>query len=115
MWWVTSRLVGRLPSGNRGEACTNKVPSQQRNGEGGLPQGVVLPYRAQEGGDPTMGLFWFRLLSRLVIGVIQWPQSGIQRQQTDVDTDIETEATSAMADVDAEYEALVAEYSVALV
>lgn len=80
-----------------------------------MPQGVVLPYRAQAGGDPTMGLSWFRLLSRFVIGVIQWPQSGIQRQPIDVDTDVESEVTSAMAGVDAEYEALVAEYSVALV
>ena len=53
-----------------------------------------------------MGLSWFRLLSRFVTGVIQWPQSGIQRQPIDVESDIEIEATSAMAGVDAEYEAL---------
>jgi hypothetical protein len=53
-----------------------------------------------------MGLSWFRLQSRFVTGVIQRPQSGIQRETIDVDSDIESEAISATADVDAEYEVL---------
>lgn len=55
-----------------------------------------------------MGLSWFRLLSRFVTGVIQWPQSGIQRHQTTVESDIVAEAS----DLDAEYEALVASSAV---
>jgi hypothetical protein len=43
--------------------------------------------------------------------VIQWPQSDMQRQTINV-TDIEFEVEVAMLDLDAEYEALCAEYAV---
>lgn len=51
-----------------------------------------------------MGLSWFRLQSKFVTCVIQCPQSGIQREPINVDNDVYAE----VADVDAEYEALVA-------
>jgi hypothetical protein len=46
--------------------------------------------------------------------VIQWPQSGIQRQPTDA-TNIEEVIEAEFLGIDAEYEALVAEYSAVLV
>lgn len=43
--------------------------------------------------------------------MIQWPQSGMQRQTTNANTiDIDTVIEIEMIGLDAEYEALVAEY-----
>jgi hypothetical protein len=57
------------------------------------------------------GLDRFRLVSGQDACVIQWPQSDMQRQTINV-TDIEFEVEVAMLDLDAEYEALCAEYAV---
>jgi hypothetical protein len=54
-------------------------------------------------------------VSYLLACVIQWPQSGIQRQPTDANTDIEEVIEAEFLGIDAEYEALVAEYSAVLV
>jgi hypothetical protein len=63
----------------------------------------------------NMGLTGFDCNRGLLACVIQRPRSGIQWETTDADTDIELEAVLASANIDAEYEALVAEHSVVLV
>lgn len=88
-WW----LVESLPL--RGEATPPKKQMMSPQGrsfttEDKHPKERVscrkaLSHRMQGRKVATalMGLYWFRLQSKFVLGVIQWPQSGIQRHQTE--------------------------------
>lgn len=63
----------------------------------------------------NMGLTGFDCVRDLLACVIQWPRSDIQWHLTNDELVIEIEAALAIVGVDAEFEALCAEYSDILV